>query len=66
MMIKMLINVTFLGLILIPVFILFVAFYQNLLEIPRSGQRIKQRRVKEQSYYTGSEEVLSARLKVVK
>lgn len=65
-MIQMLIDVTFLGLILIPIFILFVALYKNLLEAPRSGQRIKQRRVREQTYYTEPEEVLSARLKVVK
>ncbi len=65
-MIQMLIDVTFLGVILIPIFILFLALHQNLLEIPREQQKIRQRRAKVQPYYIDTEEILYEELKVVK
>ncbi len=65
-MIQMWIDVTFLGLILIPVFILFAAFYQDLLEIPRLEQKIKRGKIKVRSSYTGQGEILPVKLRVVK
>ena len=65
-MVQMWIDVTFLVMILVPIFILFAALYQNLLEIPRAEQKIKQRKVKAQSYYIKSGEASRARLRVVK
>jgi len=65
-MVQMLIDVTFLGVIIIPIFILFLALYQNLLEIPRAQQKIRRRRTKVQPYYMGTEEILYKKLKVIK
>ena len=65
-MVQMLIDVTFLGVILIPIFIFFLALYQNLLEIPRAQQKIRRRRAKVQPYYVDTGEILYEELKVVK
>ena len=65
-MVQMWIDITFLGMVLVPIFILFAALYQNLLEIPRAEQKIRQRRAKAQLYYTEPEEILPMRLRVVK
>lgn len=65
-MIQMWIDITFLGLVLTPIFILFVALYQNLLEIPRARQKIRQKRIRTQSHYTKTERTMSANLKIVK
>lgn len=65
-MIQMLIDVTFLGLMLTPVFILFVALYQNLLETQKPKQKIEQERISTQFYYTEPDEALPSRLRAVK
>lgn len=65
-MFQMLTGVVFLGLILIPVFILFVTLYQNLLETAKPRQNIKPKRAVAKSNYTDSKELLSTKLRVVK
>ena len=65
-MVQMWIDVTFLGVLLTPIFILFLALYQNLLEIPRTQQKIRRRRAEVQPYYTDREEILPVELRVVK
>jgi hypothetical protein len=42
-MVQMWIDIIFLGLVLMPIFILFAALYQNLLEIPRAEQKVRQK-----------------------
>ncbi len=65
-MIQMLIDVAFLGLILIPIFILFTALYQNLIETLRLRRKTRQKKVRAQSRYAESKEILPTGLRVIK
>ncbi len=65
-MVQMWIDITFLGMVLVPIFVLFAALYQNLLEIPRAEQKVRQERAKAQFYYTEPEEILPVKLRVIK
>ncbi len=62
-MIRTFINVIFLGLIVVPIFILFAALYQNLIEVSRPKQKNRQRSYETQSYYTRPKETMSVRYK---
>ncbi|MDI9475292.1 MAG: hypothetical protein ACOX0L_08545 [Natronincolaceae bacterium] len=65
-MVQMWIDIIFLGLVLMPIFILFAALYQNLLEIPRAEQKVRQKEIRAQPYYTESGEISPVKLRVVK
>ncbi len=65
-MLQMAINVIFLLLILIPVFIFFLALYQNLLIISKPRQNTNQRRVKAETYCKRTEEESPTKLRVAK
>jgi len=64
-MIQMWIDITFLGLVLTPIFILFVALYQNLLEVSGAGQKTRQKRIVTRSYME-TERTMPVNLRVVK
>ncbi len=63
-MVKTFISLAFLSLITIPILILVLAFYQDLIETikPKS----KQKRAVRQSYYDDSKDILQTKLKVIK
>lgn len=63
-MFQILINIAFLGLITMPIFILILAFYQNLLESIRPKTNKKPSR--SSSSYTGSDELGQPKLRIVK
>ncbi|HZJ76075.1 MAG TPA: hypothetical protein VFC70_00065 [Oscillospiraceae bacterium] len=65
-MIQMLIDVAFLVLVLIPISILFIALYQNLIETLGLKRNTKRGKAGTQPYYTESKEVLPTRLRVIK
>lgn len=69
-MIQMLVDVAFLVLILVPVFILFVALYQNLVETQRLKQNIRLKNARMRPHhakrYTKSGKTLPAGLRVIK
>jgi len=63
-MFQMLIGLAFLGLIAIPIFILILCLYQNLLE--NLKPKAKQKPIRAKSYDTDSDEFVPVRLRIVK
>jgi len=63
-MFQMFIGLAFLGLISMPVLMLILVLYQNLLECVKP--KAKQKPARARSYYTGSDELLPAKLRIVK
>lgn len=63
-MFKMLTSLALLILITMPVFVLVLALYQNLIETIKP--KAKQKPVRNRSYYTDTEELSQTKLRIVK